>query len=182
MGSHFTDVEKMAVASQNELLRELDQIEGHISNALLSAGQAITELAKDKPTVKSVESHTTNFLKLLETVDNSLSRQINYLTQVSTGQPHEGSCYASQKDSQMAWFRFQHVRSRLAELERLKNENLRARQQQSMQRSMSAADGSPIQGVFQGPGGGPLQSLQRSFSLQDPTMGLQRTFSHEPHP
>lgn len=42
---------------------------------------------------------------------------MNYLTQVSTGQPHEGSGYASAKVLQMAWHRIQHARSRVRELE-----------------------------------------------------------------
>jgi len=48
------------------------------------------------------------------------------------GQPHEGSCYAAQKDMQMAFHRQEHVKSRLAELDRLRVEHLQqqARQQQ----------------------------------------------------
>jgi len=37
------------------------------------------------------------------------------------GQPHEGSGYASQKVLQMAWHRLEHARSRVNELERIKN-------------------------------------------------------------
>ena len=37
---------------------------------------------------------------------------------MSTGQPHEGSSYASQKVLQMAWHRLEHARSRVAELDR----------------------------------------------------------------
>ena len=43
--------------------------------------------------------------------------------QVSTGQPHEGSSYASQKVLQMAWHRLEHARSRVAELDRLKGQH-----------------------------------------------------------
>ena len=37
---------------------------------------------------------------------------------MSTGQPHEGSSYASQKVLQMAWHRLEHARGRVAELDR----------------------------------------------------------------
>ena len=37
---------------------------------------------------------------------------------MSTGLPHEGSSYASQKVLQMAWHRLEHARSRVAELDR----------------------------------------------------------------
>lgn len=44
---------------------------------------------------------------------------------MSTGQPHEGSGYASQKVLQMAWHRLEHARSRVNELERVKNKYTR---------------------------------------------------------
>lgn len=59
-------------------------------------------------------------------MESKLSDQINYLTQVSTGQPHEGSGYASQKVLQMAWHRLEHVRSWVNELDRLKASHLAA--------------------------------------------------------
>ena len=46
---------------------------------------------------------------------------------IQLGQPHEGSGYESQKVLQMAWHRLQHVRSRIEELERLKNKHLQSR-------------------------------------------------------
>ena len=55
---------------------------------------------------------------------------------IVSGQPHEGSSYAAQKDLQMAFHRFEHVKSRLNDLERLRTEH-RLRQQQTYQRQMS---------------------------------------------
>lgn len=69
-------------------------------------------------------------MKTLAAVENKLTEQINYLTQVSTGQPHEGSGYASQKVLQMAWHRLEHARSRVNELERLKLKHLQGRRVQ----------------------------------------------------
>lgn len=70
------------------------------------------------------------FLKTLSAVENKLTEQINYLTQVSTGQPHEGSGYASQKVLQMAWHRSEHARSRVNELERIRIKHLQGRPSQ----------------------------------------------------
>lgn len=67
------------------------------------------------------------FLKTLSAVENKLTEQINYLTQVSTGQPHEGSGYASQKVLQMAWHRSEHARSRVNELDRIRIKHLQGR-------------------------------------------------------
>lgn len=85
------------------------------------------ELSKEKSSLKQAENHTQTFLKTLGTVESKLTDQINYLTQVSTGQPHEGSGYASQKVLQMAWHRLEHARSRVNELDRIRLKHLQGR-------------------------------------------------------
>ncbi|XP_046987794.1 mediator of RNA polymerase II transcription subunit 11 [Schistocerca americana] len=110
-----------------ERIQVLDTIEKDIITCLQSAGQALTELSKEKSSLKQAEVQTNQFLKTLNQVEAKLTEQINYLTQVSTGQPHEGSGYASQKVLQMAWHRLEHARSRVNELERIKNKHLQAR-------------------------------------------------------
>lgn len=84
------------------------------------------ELGKEKSSQKAAENHTQQFLKSLSIIETKLSEQINYLTQVSTGQPHEGSGYASAKVLQMAWHRIQHARSRVRELEESKVKYIQA--------------------------------------------------------
>ncbi|KAK7483203.1 hypothetical protein BaRGS_00025607 [Batillaria attramentaria] len=116
-------------------LAVLEKIESNIALAMQSAGQALHELSKDKPVLKHAEGHTTTFYKTLQEVENGLMQQINYLMQVTTAQPHEGSCYAATKELQMAMHRSEHVKSRLGELEKLKQEHLR--QKQGMIRSYS---------------------------------------------
>ena len=108
------------------------------------SGQALIELGKDKASMKQVEGNTTQFLKTLSRVEQELSRHISYLTQVSTGwllklsythihqinkfyltgQPHEGSSYSSHKMWKTAWHRLEHTRTRLQELENLKNRTM----------------------------------------------------------
>lgn len=106
-----------------ERIQILESIEKEITSCLQSAGQAFVELSKEKSSLKQAEAQTQQFLKSLGLVESRLSEQINYLTQVSTGQPHEGSGYASQKVLQMAWHRLEHARSRVNELERIKNKS-----------------------------------------------------------
>lgn len=93
------------------------------------------ELGKEKTSQKAAETNTQQFLKSLNLIETKLSEQINYLTQVSTGQPHEGSGYASAKVLQMAWHRIQHARSRVRELDESKSKYMQAntRQQQHQQ-------------------------------------------------
>lgn len=69
------------------------------------------ELSKEKSSQKAAENHTSQFIKSLNSIETKLSEQINYLTQVSTNHPHEGSGYGSAKVLQMTWHRFHHVRS-----------------------------------------------------------------------
>lgn len=104
-------------------------------------GQSLLELGKEKTSQKAVENNTQQFLKSLNIIESKLSEQINYLTQVSTGQPHEGSGYASAKVLQMAWHRIQHARSRVRELDESKNKYMQAAARQQRQQ--------------QGPGQGP---------------------------
>jgi len=45
----------------------------------------LSDVSKDKPPSRAVESNTTQFMKALESVETSLSKHIGYLTTVSTG-------------------------------------------------------------------------------------------------
>lgn len=104
------------------------------------SGSALSELSKEKSSQKSAENHTQQFLKSLSNVESKLSEQINYLTQVSTGQPHEGSGYASQKVLQMAWHRNHNASSRIKELEDLKARYMQATtQRQPLNRPLAPA-------------------------------------------
>lgn len=120
-------------------IHALDEIEQEIIMCLQSAGQALQELSKEKSSQKSAETQTQQFIKSLSNVESKLSDQINYLTQVSTGQPHEGSGYASAKVLQMAWHRIQHARSRVRELEESKAKYTHAARQQQQQRQQQHA-------------------------------------------
>lgn len=117
-----------AASSTVDRLKQLETVEGDVISAIQSAGSALQELSKDKPVMKNVESHTTTFIKTLVEVEKKLTGHINYLTQVSTGQPHEGSSYAPQKDLLLAYHRVDHIRSRLSDLERLTAEPVAHRQ------------------------------------------------------
>lgn len=114
---------RMDALSSKDRLTKLEGIEKELSNAMASAGQAMAELAKDKPVLKNVESNSSAFLKSLTQVESDLSKQIQYLTQVSSGQAHEGSSYASQKVLTMAWHRIEHTKTRLSELDRMQEQH-----------------------------------------------------------
>lgn len=107
------------MAVNNNQLKNLDSIEEDLAESLTSAGQALKELSKDKPNVKTVESLTSTFMSRLDRAGAELSLQIAYLTRVTTGQSAEGSSYGSKKDIKMAKSRLEHVQARLKSLESL---------------------------------------------------------------
>ncbi|OTF80120.1 Med11-like protein [Euroglyphus maynei] len=109
--------------NSSEKLHVLDQIENQIYQMMQFGTVALNEFSKDKPSIKNVENQVSQFVKSLEIVDNNVSKQLQYLSQVSTLQPHEGSTYSSMKINQLAMLRLEHVRSGLTELEHLKKQH-----------------------------------------------------------
>merc|ERR1719251_552488 len=105
-------------------MKELDKVEKEVVSVLHTAGKALEEIGKDKPSQKQVDNLVSQFMTSLQEIDTKLTENIKYLSQVSTGQPHEGSSYASQKVLQMAWHRLEHARSRVAELDRIKSQHV----------------------------------------------------------
>ncbi|XP_068209773.1 mediator of RNA polymerase II transcription subunit 11 [Palaemon carinicauda] len=124
----------MAVASPMDRLQALENIEKDIATVLQTAGQALTELGKDKPANKQVEGHVNQFKQTLANVETELAKQINYLTQVSTGQAHEGSSYNSQKTLQMAMHRLDHTKRLVNELENTRSKHMQVWQQSQLQK------------------------------------------------
>ncbi|XP_073511255.1 mediator of RNA polymerase II transcription subunit 11 [Phyllobates terribilis] len=100
----------------NERLRILEDIEREISTILLNAGNVILELSKEKPNERLLDRHASQFTTSMQKVESELSGQIRYLTQVATGQPHEGSSYSARKDGTMALNRIDYARVKLADL------------------------------------------------------------------
>ncbi|NXR27025.1 MED11 polymerase, partial [Cinclus mexicanus] len=111
----------------NERLRALEELEREIGASLQSAGGrgprkwaglVILELSKEKPQERHLDRQAAQFGAAVAKVEAELSAQIRYLTQVATGQPHEGSSYAARKSCQLALNRLDYARRRLAELAR----------------------------------------------------------------
>lgn len=104
------------MATHTNQLQVLDGIEEDLAESLSAAGQALKELGKDKPNVKSVDSLTNIFTSRLEKAGLELSNQISYLMRVTTGHSAEGSSYGCKKDFKMAKSRLEHAQARLSGL------------------------------------------------------------------
>ncbi|XP_028911255.1 mediator of RNA polymerase II transcription subunit 11 [Ornithorhynchus anatinus] len=100
----------------NERLRALEDIEREIGAILQSAGNVILELSKEKANERFLDRQAAAFTSSVQRVEAELSGQIRYLTQVATGQPHEGSSYSARKDCQMALKRVDYARLKVGEL------------------------------------------------------------------
>lgn len=102
----------------NERLRALEDIEREIGAILQNAGTAILELSKEKTNERLLDRQAAAFTTSVQHVEAELSAQIRYLTQVATGQPHEGSSYSSRKDCQMALKRVDYARLKISDVAR----------------------------------------------------------------
>ncbi|KAM6949637.1 mediator of RNA polymerase II transcription subunit 11 [Aplochiton taeniatus] len=102
----------------NERLRALEDVEKEIATILQCAGNIVLELSKDKHNASLLDRQLGQFQGSVNRVETELSSQIRYLTQVATGQPHEGSTYSARKDCQMALNRAEYARVKLGELGR----------------------------------------------------------------
>ncbi|XP_046864344.1 mediator of RNA polymerase II transcription subunit 11-like [Xenia sp. Carnegie-2017] len=63
-----------------------------------NAGHALKEISKEIPSEETFKTYTQQFLNSLQSIEKGLQEQITYLSEVATGQPHEGSIYAAEKD------------------------------------------------------------------------------------
>ncbi len=121
-------------------IEQLEAIEEDVIGILKNAGSCLSEMSRDRPSQKAVDQLVQQVIGSIRSVDTKLSDQIKYLTQVSTGHPHEGSSYPSQKVLQSAWHRLEHVKTRINELERCsltpaqKQQAIAQQQQQQQQR------------------------------------------------
>ena len=90
-----------------------------IVKVIQCASTAINELSKDSPSEDVINSQTTQFLKLLEETEGKLMEQINYLSQVTTSQQHESTIYSAEKSFDLAVWKTQLVKAKLAEIDKL---------------------------------------------------------------
>lgn len=115
-------------------IEQLEHIEEDVIAILKSCGNCLIDIAKDRPSQGAVDQSVQTVMNNIKSVDSKLSEQIKYLTQVSTGHPHEGSSYPSQKVLQSAWHRLEHVKTRISELDRLRQQaGLTPAQKQALQ-------------------------------------------------
>ena len=66
-------------------INERDKVEKEVVSCLHTAGKALEEIGKDKPSQKQVDLLVTQFMTSLQEIDSKLTENIKYLSQVSTG-------------------------------------------------------------------------------------------------
>ncbi|PFX29044.1 mediator of RNA polymerase II transcription subunit 11-like [Stylophora pistillata] len=105
------------MSQSGDRLKQLEEIEKDVVKVIRSAGETLEELSKDAPSEDRINSTATKFLKSLEGVEKGLTEQIGYLTQVATGQPHEGSTYGAEKDFELLRCRTKAIKDQLVEIQ-----------------------------------------------------------------
>ena len=91
MGRKKSGLTSFDTAADEEVLNlptapQLEEIEKDVISILQTAGATLLEIAKDRPAQKTVDNHTQKVMADIKTVEQNLSEQIKYLTQVSTGE------------------------------------------------------------------------------------------------
>uniref|UniRef100_A0A3B4GIN3 Mediator of RNA polymerase II transcription subunit 11 n=1 Tax=Pundamilia nyererei TaxID=303518 RepID=A0A3B4GIN3_9CICH len=104
--------------ADNDRISQRNPPEGLIKFYLILICNIVLELSKDKHNASFMDRQLIQFQNSVSRVENELSGQIRYLTQVATGQPHEGSTYSARKDCQMALNRAEYAKVKLGELGR----------------------------------------------------------------
>ena len=84
-------------ASPVARIEQLEEIEKDVISILQTAGATLLEIAKDRPAQKTVDNHTQKVMADIKSVEQNLSEQIKYLTQVSTGKFNHTRTYLSLK-------------------------------------------------------------------------------------
>ena len=82
----FLDIKYEMSASPVARIEQLEEIEKDVISILQTAGATLLEIAKDRPAQKTVDTHTQKVMADIKSVEQNLSEQIKYLTQVSTGE------------------------------------------------------------------------------------------------
>ncbi|PAV68324.1 hypothetical protein WR25_12963 [Diploscapter pachys] len=84
-------------------LEAIANVEKKIDELLLNAQSCISELTKDKQISKQkMEESSQSFRRTLNTIESELGAQLQYLAHVCVGAAHQGSTFASEKNTALA--------------------------------------------------------------------------------
>ncbi|VDK68281.1 unnamed protein product [Anisakis simplex] len=105
----------------SELLRRLsaiNEVDRRIADLLKQAQTCIAELSKEKQISKSrMEDASSEFKRTLNAIESELSSQMQYLSHVCVGTPHQGSTFASQQNIFLAEQTLVSLNNRLAKIQ-----------------------------------------------------------------
>ncbi|VDN06104.1 unnamed protein product [Thelazia callipaeda] len=88
-------------------LRAISEVEQKIADLIKHAQTCINELSKEKQARKLIskskmEEASSAFKKCLNSIETDLNSQLQYLSHVCVGTPHQGSTFASQQNIALA--------------------------------------------------------------------------------
>lgn len=97
-------------------LNDLRTIENKLGGMLWQSGKIIEHLSGEQTSSQQVETYLRGFADGAQQVQQYLHRSISSLERISSGLPHEDSCYSSWLDFNLASIRNENIRNKLLEL------------------------------------------------------------------
>ncbi|CAF0969148.1 unnamed protein product [Rotaria sordida] len=102
--------------TRSQTLGKLGEAENTISNMLQNAGEILKQLSSERISHEEVESRAQFFSENARNVQDLLHRSVEDLERISSGLPHEDSCYGTWLDFNLALMRTETIRNKLYEL------------------------------------------------------------------
>ncbi|CAF0920972.1 unnamed protein product [Rotaria sordida] len=100
----------------SQTLEQLRTAEGKLTTMLWNAGNIVQQLSCEQIPREQIESLARSFSENAQTVQQSLHASVANLERISSGLPHEDSCYGAWLDFNLASMRTETTRNKLYEL------------------------------------------------------------------
>ena len=100
----------------SQRLVQLRSIEDKLGKMLWHAGKVIDTLSGEQATAQHVDTFVRAFGDGAQQVQHLLHQSISNLERISSGLPHEDSCYSAWLDFNLASIRNENIRNKLLEL------------------------------------------------------------------
>ena len=100
----------------SQTLDQLRTAEDTLTKMLWSAGKIVQEISSEQTSRDHIERFVRNFSDNAQSVQQLLHKSVANLERISSGLPHEDSCYGAWLDFNLASMRTETIRNKLNEL------------------------------------------------------------------
>ena len=100
----------------SQTLDQLRTAEDKLTKMLWNAGNIVQQLSLEQISPEQIDSFARSFSENAQLVQKLLYASVNNLERISSGLPHEDSCYGAWLDFNLASMRTETIRNKLIEL------------------------------------------------------------------